>query len=211
MDGEQIAPNKTIDLGNLLLSDSKALENITETSLKSLTLQNTSMLLSHLFKIQLGSEKTDYDTSPYEIQLPEGVTKFPRAKPIPKPKPPSKWEKYRQEKGLNKKQKRSRMVYDEITQDWVPRWGYKSIKHIQEKANWMIEEKPNQPALPQGEDPFAKNKQEKKLNIQKQKLREMKNIMNAKGIKNEKVQENVKEEHKSKRVKEKGEKKDSGI
>ncbi len=31
------------------------------------------------------------------------------------------------------------MVYDEITQDWVPRYGANSVKHIAEKANWVIE------------------------------------------------------------------------
>lgn len=35
------------------------------------------------------------------------------------------------------KHKRSRKVWDEITKDWVPRFGRGSIKKIEEDANWI--------------------------------------------------------------------------
>ena len=40
----------------------------------------------------------------------------------------TKWEKYRLEKGMPARKKRSRVIYDPITKDWVPRYGYKSAK-----------------------------------------------------------------------------------
>jgi hypothetical protein len=45
------------------------------------------------------------------------------------------------------------MVFDEITNDWVPRHGAGSIKKIEEKHNWlMVDEK--------GEgNPFVKRKE----------------------------------------------------
>ena len=66
---------------------------------------------------------------------------LPREKPIPKPKPLTKWEKFRLEKGITEKGKRSRMVFDPITKDWVPRFGMGSVKKIAEKHNWLMEEK----------------------------------------------------------------------
>ena len=84
-------------------------------------------------------------TKPYfNVELPEPKVVLPREKHVPKPKPLSKWEKFRQEKGLPARQKRSRMVFDEITKDWVPRFGHGSVKKIEEKHNWLMEEKPGQ-------------------------------------------------------------------
>lgn len=47
-----------------------------------------------------------------------------RAKPIPAPRKDTKWEKFAAEKGIQKK-KRSRMIWDEQSNEWRPRWGYK--------------------------------------------------------------------------------------
>jgi len=40
---------------------------------------------------------------------------LPREKPIPKEKELSKWEKFRIEKGMTTREKRSKMVFDPIT------------------------------------------------------------------------------------------------
>ena len=53
----------------------------------------------------------------------------------------TKWEKFRQEKGLPPRKKRSRMVWDEHAKDWVPRWGAYSTKKIENKMNWVMEVK----------------------------------------------------------------------
>ena len=59
-------------------------------------------------------------------QLPAPTTILPRAKPIPKPREPTKWEKFAQQKGI-KKHKRNREVWDEETQDYKRRFGFKGV------------------------------------------------------------------------------------
>jgi len=75
--------------------------------------------------------------------------------------------------------KRSRLVFDEISQDWVPRWGPKSIKKIEDKHQWAMLEKPKHAAS--GIDPFTFEKAEKRAVIEKQNLRHLKNKMHANG------------------------------
>mmetsp|Transcript_17395 Transcript_17395/g.29266 ORF Transcript_17395/g.29266 Transcript_17395/m.29266 type:complete len:251 (-) Transcript_17395:40-792(-) len=70
------------------------------------------------------------------------------------------------------------MVYDQITEDWVPRFGMGSVKKIEDKYNWVMEEKEKH--VSSGLDPFSFKKQEKKLEKEKQDLRELKNkIVNS--------------------------------
>lgn len=71
------------------------------------------------------------------------------------------------------------MVYDEITGDWVPRHGAGSIKKIQDKHNWAMEEKPKHEKA--GMDPFTYIKEEKKKAREKQGLAKIKNDLNAQG------------------------------
>ena len=65
------------------------------------------------------------------------------------------------------------MVFDPVSNDFVPRYGMGSIKKIEEKHNWLMEEKPKH--IESGLDPFTYKKNEKKLEQEKQKLRELKN------------------------------------
>ena len=87
-------------------------------------------------------EILEYDRATWAVNMPGSQIVLPREKPIPKEKPKTKWEKFREEKGLPPREKRSRLVYDEISKDWVPRWGKGSIKKIEDKHNWLMEEKP---------------------------------------------------------------------
>lgn len=69
------------------------------------------------------------------------------------------------EKGIQAKGKRSRLVFDPITNDWVPRHGMGSIKKIEDKYNWVMEEK--QKHVEAGLDPFTYKKNEKKIEREK--------------------------------------------
>ena len=169
----EIKNNISIDYGNLLLTDSSNYKNLTESKINSALKQNYINFSKGLFEIlknQIGEEdeNRDYDKEKDEIQLPKKILNLPRSLPIPKPKPMTKWEKYKKEKGITQR-KRSRMVYSEIAKDWVPRWGKGSIKKIENETNWALEEKQF------GVNPFEQKNQEKKLIVQKQKIREMKN------------------------------------
>jgi regulator of ribosome biosynthesis len=109
------------------------------------------------------------------VTLPKPRIVTPREKPIPKEKPMTKWEKFRLERGLPAREKRSRMVFDPISNDWVPRWGHNSKKAIEEKHNWLMMDKPDS----EGTNPFTKLKQEKKLQKEKEGLKHLKNEIYA--------------------------------
>ena len=97
--------------------------------------------------------------------MPKGNTTLPREKPIPKEEAKTKWEKFREERGLPPRKKRSRLVYDEATGDWVPRWGKGSIKKLAERDNWIMHEKPKH--VESGMTPFEYSKMEKKQMLDK--------------------------------------------
>merc|ERR1711974_68155 len=99
-------------------------------------------------------------------KFPPPTCVLPREKPVPKPKVMTKWEKYAKEKGIVKKKKKDRMVWDDVVQKWVPQFGYKKIR-VEEEKNWMIPLKSN--ADPE-EDPFQKLAQEKSERVAKNEL-----------------------------------------
>lgn len=122
--------NVTFDLGHLLVNDAQPFskDSTNEAEIKNRAIQNLGLFYKELFKLsgtQNGedSENRDFDKPKDTVKLPAPLIKLPRSKPVPKPKPLTKWEKYRVEKGLPPRQKRSRMVFSELAQDWVPRWG----------------------------------------------------------------------------------------
>ena len=166
-----------IDSNNILNAKNNEKE-LTETIMINKAKQNYIDFASSLFDImnkQQGEEKEDldYDKAPDEITLPEPIITLPRSLPIPIQKPPTKWEKYKMEKGITQR-KRSRMVYSEEVGDWVPRWGKGSIKHIQNSMNWVMEEK--EP----GVNPFEQKSNEKNIAKAKQMKRQIKNEEYAK-------------------------------
>ena len=55
--------------------------------------------------------------------LPAPTTVLPREKPLPQPKPMTKWQKFAQEKGIVKR-KRSAVEFDEPSGEWKRRHGY---------------------------------------------------------------------------------------
>ena len=161
-----------IDSNNILNSKNNETE-LTETIMINKAKQNYIDFASSLFDIlnkQQGEEKEDidYDKAPDELTLPENIITLPRSLPIPIQKPPTKWEKYKMEKGITQR-KRSRMVYSEEVGDWVPRWGKGSVKKIQDSMNWVMEEK--EP----GVNPFEQKSNEKQIAKAKQMKRQIKN------------------------------------
>lgn len=70
-------------------------------------------------------------------KLPPPITQLPRAKPLPKPKPMTKWEKFAKAKGIQHKT-RDRKTWDEEKQEWVNRWGWKGANKDKEEQ-WLTE------------------------------------------------------------------------
>ncbi|KAG1805671.1 RRS1-domain-containing protein [Suillus subaureus] len=76
-------------------------------------------------------------------QLPAPITQLPRTKPLPKPKPPTKWERFAAAKGIQKRV-RDKKVWDEERQEWINRWG-KDGKNKEKEEQWIHEVKADAP------------------------------------------------------------------
>ncbi len=110
------------------------------------------------------------------IVLPPPTLLLPREKPLPAPKPLTRWEKFAAEKGIVKK-KRSKNVWDEERQIWAPRYGYGRANDPNDKMkNWLVEVKPgDDPNV----DPFEEKASARKAARSKQKMQEERNRLEA--------------------------------
>merc|ERR1711920_597541 len=139
----------------------------------SYTRDSVQLLVNKIFALP----RKDLDVGS-TVELPKSeVFRLPRSKPVPKDKSKTRWQKFMEERNM-KKRKRSKLVWDENSGDWLPRWGYKSAKHVAERANAIHE-------VRQGENPdanpFDKQAAEKKLLLARQKMREVRNKVEAAG------------------------------
>ena len=143
---------RTVDLGNLAVFDLAPLDNakqckqytqyvllliLREPFLLEYATENLKMLLTELNKLE---RETTVDG--VFIVLPAPLTALPRAKAVPKPKEPTRWEKFAAVKGIQKR-KRGAKVYDEEKGDWRARHGAQSRKN-DKMADWISELKPGQ-------------------------------------------------------------------
>jgi len=188
--------NLTYDLGILTLFDSNHLKfksDLVDPSfpkeLEEQSIQNIKRIIHNLYALKVQKDQAleaipdehqviDFSQSQYDIKLPPVKTVFPRHKKIPEQKALTKWERFAKEKGIQKT-KRSRMVFDEITKTWVPRWGPGSIRKIQASTDIIRDVKPGEDP---NEDPFEKKAKTKQLQREKQKYNELRNKMEAKGL-----------------------------
>lgn len=106
--------------------------------------------------------------------LPAPSTVLPREKPIPKPRPPTKWELFAQRKGIEKR-KRSKLEWDEASGDWKRRYGYKRAND--EAAVPIIEARPDEQTGV--EDPFTRQRAEKRERVKKQEKQQLANLKAA--------------------------------
>ena len=90
------------------------------------------------------------------IKLPPCSHQLPREKPVPKPKPPTRWEAYAKSKGIDRKSNKSkggeegkagRLVWNDKFREWLPKFGYKKAKA--EQLEGMCRSRPGDaPAAP---------------------------------------------------------------
>lgn len=167
-----------LDLGTLLAIDTndldtKQLRSGKDDYLKKLARDDTQLLLNALW--ELPTERVENNIV---AKVPKPTFIIPREKPVPKPKPLTKWEQYAKEKGITTK-KKSKLTWDEVLKKWVPRYGYKKSKAEKEK-DWIIE-------VPNSVDPYT-DMFEKKATIKQEKVaknefQRIRNIAKAKNIK----------------------------
>lgn len=162
-----------IDVGNLMAFDPRPLDpnefkgDVAKRSdhLRWLCTTATQLLVARVF--ELPAERVE-DVVVVKLSVPDTI--LPREKPLPKAKPPTKWQQYAKMKGIEKK-KKSRMVFDEASGTWKPRWGFKRANDS--TKDWLIEIKKNQDP---NQDFFAKRTNEKSERIAKNELQRLKNV-----------------------------------
>lgn len=140
----------THDFGNLAVFDTNPLDadklkgDEKEEYLKEVARDNTQLLVNQILQLPVKRTTDSHNSSGTQdstmalFQLPEPTTELPREKPVPKPKPPTKWEQFAAKKGIQKKAKDGKLVYDEATDKWVPKWGYKG-KNKELDSQWLVE------------------------------------------------------------------------
>ncbi|KNC79064.1 hypothetical protein SARC_08531, partial [Sphaeroforma arctica JP610] len=128
-----------LDLGYLMCYDSTPVDlKIAEKRnaqkeeyIRSLTRDNTQLLFNAIWELPTHAKE-----DVYLAKLPKGKFNLPREKVIPEEKPKTKWEQFAETKGIQKI-KRSKMVIDETTQEYAPRYGYKRAND--DTKDWLIE------------------------------------------------------------------------
>ncbi|SPC66331.1 related to RRS1 - regulator of ribosome biogenesis [Ustilago sp. UG-2017b] len=110
---------------------------LTPEILSSRTRDGVQSLVNRIFTLPI---TRDPENGPLAA-LPRFTSKLPREKSMPKPKPLTKWEKFAKQKGIQSK-KKDKMIYDENTNEWFPRWGYKGANKDLEDQ-WIHELKNN--------------------------------------------------------------------
>ncbi|XP_063716175.1 ribosome biogenesis regulatory protein homolog [Symsagittifera roscoffensis] len=116
-----------VDIGNLLALDHNSLpvkiatysESKRNDLLKSVARDCTQVIVNKLWQCPT---KVDYDS--VVALLPAPTFPIPREKPVPKSRPPTKWEEFAKKKGIQKKERNSK-VWDPETKTWKFSWGYR--------------------------------------------------------------------------------------
>ncbi|KAF8451520.1 ribosomal biogenesis regulatory protein, partial [Terfezia claveryi] len=129
------------DLGELTAFDNNPLDPASyisslETCLSTAARDGAQLLINQI--LTTASLKSTSDG--VFAELPDPITPLPREKPLPKPKEPTKWELFAKKKGISSLRTNStgKMVYDEATGTWVPKWGYKGSNKAEENQ-WLVE------------------------------------------------------------------------
>jgi len=125
----------TFDLGHLLVSDANPLpQNPSNEHLSAVARDCAQVLVNQLLTVCPISSADDG----LYIQLPDPITPLPREKTVPKAKEPTKWERFAAKKGIKAKKKEGKLVFDEASGEWVPRYGYKGANK-QGENDWLVE------------------------------------------------------------------------
>lgn len=123
----------TLDIGNLLVTDMNPLSSTSDDALASNARECVQLLLNGILSCPIASS-----TSGVVITLPDAVSVLPRAKPVPAEKQETKWARFARLKGITPKRREGKLVYDEASGEWVPRWGYGG-KNKDAESSWLVE------------------------------------------------------------------------
>ncbi|KAG6027178.1 hypothetical protein E4U41_001037 [Claviceps citrina] len=128
----------TFDLGLLLAQDPNAItlsRSSPDQSLAEIARDGAQSLINQLLTTCPISSTKDGVL----LSLPAPTTALPREKPLPQPKPKTKWERFAEKKGLAPKtrEQRRNLAYDAASGEWKRKWGYGGLNKKGEDAPIM--------------------------------------------------------------------------
>ncbi|KAL2212570.1 ribosomal biogenesis regulatory protein [Sarocladium strictum] len=115
------------------------------------------------------------------LTLPAPATRLPREKPVPTPKPQTKWERFAEKKGIKAKtrEQRQNLVYDEDSGEWKRKWGYKGMNKKGED-DWLVEVDVNkEKQLKDGASVRGEGRRERKEKLRRNDRKQRKNEREA--------------------------------
>ncbi|KAF7311413.1 Ribosome biogenesis regulatory protein [Mycena kentingensis (nom. inval.)] len=168
-----------VDAGLLLVTDLNPIDEESyaanlEEHLQALARDGVQALLGSLFS--LPTQRSDEGPL---AELPAPTTALPRSKPLPKPKPLTKWEQFAKAKGIQHRT-RDKKVWDEEKQEWVNRWG-RDGKNKQVEEQWITEVPANADV---DFDPRKAARDERKSRVAKNEKQRLVNLSRAQGTSN---------------------------
>lgn len=181
-----VAVNKptpyNFDLGLLLANDPNPLElnkSAIEESLAATARDGAQALINQL----LTTCPLQSTSDGVLLTLPPPSTDLPREKPIPKAKEPTKWERFAAKRGIKPKtrEQRKNLVFDEDSQEWRRKWGYKGMNKKGED-DWVTEVDPvKETNLAEGQTLQGEKRRERKERIKRNERKMRKNQREAAG------------------------------
>ena len=105
---KKIGYNLSVDVGCLLIEDCQSYADIDAKEFSKRTAANICTIYKELFDMKKAQDAAhgpdgeilEYDRPKYAVDMPESQVTLPREKPIPVEKPKTKWERFREERGL---------------------------------------------------------------------------------------------------------------
>ena len=96
------------DAGCLLVEDCQSYEKISAQEFSKRTASNLCLLYKQLFDLKKAQdakhgpdgEILEYTKSKYMVEMPDTIQVLPREKPCPSEKSKTKWERFREERGM---------------------------------------------------------------------------------------------------------------
>ena len=118
-----VGVNLNCDPGMLLVEDCQSFADIDAKEFSKRCAANLCTLYKSLFDIKKAQDAVhgpdgeilEHEKSEYLVEMPDAIEVLPREKPCPVEKSKTKWEKFRDERGMTARPKRSRLIFDTIT------------------------------------------------------------------------------------------------
>lgn len=115
------------------------------------------------------------------LSLPPPQTPLPREKPVPTPKPETKWAAFAKRRGIKPKtrEQRRNLQYNEATGEWERRWGYKGANKAGQDDPIIELDPKKEAARPEGTSVRGDKRREIRERIKRNERRMRRNLRRA--------------------------------